>query len=436
MTQIKKNFIRKRIFTFQVCILSFILNGTSGFSFGVSHLLSNMFVQGIFGKQKKVPGKKSYNKACDKITPAIINKLIKKSYQLEAEEKEEKFHGLTVLLTDGSHIILPRTEETIKKYGLGSGSEGNAYYPQTQSVGYYHLSTGLFENLVSKNIKTPERQFMQEHAKKNKKATLYVADAGYNGMGHIAIIKNLYGQDILMQLKMGTAFAKKFMTSKKRSEVFEITITYVHLINYPQFKHLKGQTIKVRLIRTRGTNKLKSQILITTLLYEKEVHWEKLALLYLQRYKIELAFRHLKSKINIEKIKKQKLLRIEQLLEAAVLLFNISVMLRNIVKRNSLLPEKKGVKVYCLTLATDLVPQLVKSFIMNENQLSGILRNCIIAIKSCFSFNRPWRIAVRICQFPSSTFTRQKTSRENNERAKVEFLKPEYEILGNEYGIL
>lgn len=436
MTPIKKNFIRKRIFTFQVCILSFLLNGTSGFSFGVSHLLSKMFFMGIFGKTKKVPTKKSYNKACDQIPPATINKLINKSYQLEAEEKEDTFHGLTVFIADGTHIILPRTEETIKKYGLGSGSEGDAYYPQTESVGFYHLSTGLFENLVSKNIKTPERQIMQEHAKANRKPTLYVADAGYNGMGHIAIIKKIYGQDILMQLKMGTAFAKKFMASKKRSKIFEITVTRVHLVNYPQFKHLKGKTIKVRLIRTRGTNKLKSQILITTLLNEKEIHWEELALLYLQRYKIELAFRHLKSKIKIEKIKKKKLQRIEQLLEAAVLLFNISVMLRNVVKRNSLFPEKKGVKVYCLALATDLVPQLIKSFIMNNNKLKEILSNCIIAIRSCFSFNRPWRIAVRICQFPSSTFTRQKISRKNIEIAKVEFLKPEYEILGNEYGML
>jgi hypothetical protein len=415
-------------------MLSFLLNGAEGFSLGVSHLLSKMFILGLFGKLKKVPTKKNYNKACDKITPAIINELVKKSYRLEADEKEETFHGLTVLITDGTHVILPRTEETLKKYSLGSGSKGDAYYPQTTSVGYYNLSTGLFEELVSKNIKTPERQFMQEHAQNNNKPTLYLADAGYNGMGHIAIMKNIYNQDILMQLKMGTAFATKFMHSKKRSKIFTITITYVHLRNYPQFKYLKGKQVKIRLIRTRGTSKLKSQILITTLLDEKKFTWEKLVLLYLQRYKIELAFRHLKTKIKLEKIKKQKLHRIEQLLEVAVLLFNISVMLRNIVKQNSLLPEKRGVKVYCLIFTTNLVPKLIASFI--NNKFIRILKNCIIAIKSCFSINRPWRIAARICQFPCSTFTRQKTSRNNSELTKVVFLTPEYEILGNEYGML
>ena len=412
-----------------------LINGSAGFSLGVSHLLSIMFSQGIFGKLKNVPNKKNYNKACDKITPQYIKQLVKTSHKLEAESREKTFHGFRVLVIDGTHIILPRTEETIKKYGLGSGSVGDAYYPQTESVGFYNLSTGLFEEFISKNLKTPERKFMHEHAKENKERTLYIADAGYNGMAHIAIIKNIYNQDILMQLKMGTAFAKNFLISKKRSKIFKIKITNIHLKNYPEFKYLKGHIIKIRLIRTRGTTKLKSQILITTLLDEKKFHWEKLSLLYLQRYKIELAFRHLKSKIKIEKIKKQKLQRIEQLLNIALLLFNISVMLRNVVKQNTLLPEKKGVKIYSLVLATDLVPQIIETFIINKNRMKKMLETCITAIKSCFSFNRPWRIAMRICQFPPSIFIRQKISRKNNERTKVIFLKPEYKILGNEYGM-
>ncbi len=47
-------------------------------------------------------------------------------------------------------------------------------------------------------------------------------------------------------------------------------------------------------------------------------------------------------------------------------------------------------------------------------------------IKSCFYLNRPWRVTERICQFPVSTFTRQKTSRKNSERAKVKFITSEY----------
>lgn len=433
----KKQFQRDRIFTFNNCIYSLLLNGMHGFSIGCSRLLSIMYMEGFFDASKNVPTTKNYNIACDKISSDDIDELTKKTFEFEAKSKEELFHGLRVTIVDGTHVIVPRTEETIAKFGLGSGSTGYAYYPQTQSVGFLNLSTGLFENFISENIKKPEREFMHEHADNNDVPTLYLADAGYNGMAHIAIIKNIHNQDILMQLKMGTAFAGDFLRkSKRRSKIFEITITNVHLRNYPELQHLKGQTVKVRLIRTRGTTKLKSQILITTLLDEKEFAWEELSKLYLQRYKIELAFRHLKSNIGMEKIQKIKIERIEQLLSSTILLFNISVLLRNQIKQNNILPENKGAKVYCLQLATDLIPKLLKSYITNKPKVMNILRDCIKVIKSCFSINRPWRTAARITQFPPSTFTRQKTSTKNSELSKILFLRPEYEILGCEYGML
>jgi hypothetical protein len=156
----------------------------------------------------------------------------------------------------------------------------------------------------------------------------------------------------------------------------------------------------------------------------------------LQRYKVELAIRHLKSKICIEKIKKIKLSRIMQLLHSAVLLFNMSAMLRNVVKRPSLMPERKGAKVYCLELCSDFIDLVFVSTINPGDEMEDLLNRCVKAIASCYSINKPWRTCPRICQFPSSVFTRQKTSAKNEEHQKVKFLKPEYEILGNEYGML
>ncbi|MCF6298062.1 MAG: transposase [Flavobacteriaceae bacterium] len=432
----KNLFQRKRIFTFENCIYSFLLNGVHRFSLGSSRLLAMMYADGVLDNSKNIPLPKNYNKACDKISSDDIDGLVKNSFALESQSKEEFYHDLRVTIVDGTHIIVPRTKKTIAEFGLGSGSVGDAFYPQTQSVGFFNLSTGLFECFTSKNIKTPERKFMQEHAKENNTPTLYLGDAGYNGMGNVLIIL-FYNQDILMQLKMGTMLAKEFgKKSKRRSQIFEIIITDVHLRNYPEFKHLKGQKIKIRLVRTRGTTKLKSQILLTTLLDEKKFGWEELSKLYLQRYKVELAFRHLKSVIGIEKIKKEKIDRIKQLLSTAILLFNISVMLRNTIKQNSILPEPMGTKVYCLQLTTDLVPKLIEAYFFSKNKLIKTMNSCIKAIKSCFSINRPWRTTVRICQFPCSTFTKQKTSRKNSELAKVVYLKPEYTILGCEYGML
>ena len=125
-----------------------------------------------------------------------------------------------------------------------------------------------------------------------------------------------------------------------------------------------------------------------------------------------------------------------QLLHSAVLLFNLSSMLRNIVKRFSIMPERKGTKVYCLELCTEFVDLLFAALIKTNEEIHSILKLCLKSIKACYSIHRPWRTSPRICQFPSSVFTRQKTSTKNTEFQKVKFLKPEYELLGNEYGIL
>jgi hypothetical protein len=418
-------------------ILSFIIKGQFGFACGDRKLLSILFARNYLPeKTKEVPKVEAYKQACDKLPPELVEKQVKDSHQLEFSGNGEKYHGMKILIPDGTLCIVSNTPETVEKFGVGSGSTGDAYYPQARVVGFYELSTGTFEQLVFGHYKTAERTFMLEHARNNHEQTLYLGDAGYNGMGLIAIVNQCCGHQVLVRTKEQSILEKKFRKSKKRSAIYEITITDIHLRNYPQFAHLKGEKVKIRMIRTRGTTKLRSMILITTLLDENKFKWEELSKLYLQRYKVELAIRHLKTKINIEKIKKFKLNRIMQLLQAAVLLFNLSAMLRNIIKRPSIMPERKGAKVYCLELCTEFIELFFIAATKVNEGIKAKLKLCLKSIEACYSIFRPWRTCPRICQFPSSLFTRQKTSAKNTELRKVRFLKQEYEILGNEYGML
>lgn len=433
----KGAFTRKRLLSLPVMILSFIIKGQQGFACGDRKILSILFFNNYFHKKtKEVPDVKAYQQACDKLPYEIIENFVEKSHQLEFSECGEKYHDMKILVPDGTLCIVPRTPETVNKFGLASGSAGDGYYPQARCVGFYELSTGTFENFRFEHYKTPERMFMLDHAKNNTTYSLYMGDAGYKGIGLSAIINYCFGHNTLIRSKELSDLERKFRKSKKRSAIYEITITGVHLKNYPEYAHLKGKVIKIRMIRTRGTTRLRSMILVTTLLDEKEFKWEELSKLYLQRYKVELALRHLKSKINIEKIKKIKWNRIMQLLNSAVLLFNLSAMLRNVIKRPSIMPENKGTKVYCLELCTDFISMLFAGVIKTDEGIQSILKLCLKSIRACYSIFRPWRVCPRICQFPSSVFTRQKTSVENAEFQKVIFLKPEYEILGNEYGML
>ena len=409
-------------------LFSFVFNAQKGFQYGVGRLIAQLFKLGIVKEKRgKLPAEKSYNEAVDKLPVDIMQQMLTQSHRLEFEANGQLFHGLKVIIPDGTKISMSSTEGTQKKYGKGQG-----HYVQSQALGFYDLSTGTFEDLKLEHYKTAERAIAQRHMTSNQMYSLYLADAGYNGMAFMAICKEL-GHELLMQLK-SCALVKKFLKTKKRSVIVEIKLTKTHLSNYADHQHLLGTSITVRLVRTPGTTKLRSQALITTLLDEEIFTWQELTKLYRQRYTVELAFRHLKTTIRIEKIRKRKLQRIEQLMYAAVILFNLSAALRNRIKRPTLLPEKEGVKMHCFTLCIELVHVFCTAAIRNMHGIKDKMNCCLKAIKGCRYIYKPWRAEPRICNTPPSDFTVQKGAAISEEIERAKFLRNEYEILGQRYG--
>lgn len=412
----------------EVILFSLILNAQHGFKCGPARLIAKLFNLGIIKENKgKLPVKKSYNEALDKLPVDIMQQMLTQSHQLEFKANGQLFHSLKVIIPDGTKISMSSTEETKEKYG-----EGQGHYVQSQALGFYDLSTNTFEDFKFEHYKTAERSIVQKHMKLNETKTLYLADAGYNGMAFIAIGKEL-SHELLMQLK-SCALGKNFLKTKKRSTIVTICLTKTHLSNYPDHQHLLGTSITVRLIRSPGTTKLRSQTLITTLLDEKEFTWQELTKLYKQRYAVELAFRHLKTTIRIEKIRKKKLQRIKQLMYAAIILFNLSAALRNRIKMPPLLPEKEGVKMYCFTLCIEFVHIFCIAAIRNPHGSKKKMNNCLKSIKGCHFIYKPWRAEPRICNTPPSEFTVQKGVVKLKEIENAEFLKTEYEILKQRYG--
>ena len=373
------------------------------------------------------PARKSYDEACAKLPADIVRQQLINSHRNEYETNGRTFHGLKVLIPDGTKVSFANTQPTRDKYG-----EGQGHYVQSQALGFYELSTGTFEDFRFEHCNTPERAIAIAHMDSNTIRSLYVADAGYNGMAFIAISMDK-NHELLMQLK-NCALAKKFLKTKKRSAVVDITLTKTHLANYPGHPHLLGTSIKVRLIRTRGTSKLRSQVLITTLIDEVVFRWREVTKLYLQRYCVELAFRHLKTRIGIERIRKRKLLRIEQLLFAAIVLFNLSAALRNRLRRPSLLPEKAGIKLHCFTLCIELVHLFLQAALGPQYGIKKRMDLSLRTIRGCWFIYKPWRAEPRICHTPPSEFSVQKGATMLSEVEKAKFLSIEYEILAQQYG--
>jgi len=399
-----------------------------GFKCGASRLIARLFELEIVRENNgALPFARSYRDACAKLPQHIVYQQLKASHQYEYKENGKTFHELKVLIPDGTKVSMPTTEETLAKYGKGQG-----HYVQAQALGFYDLSTGTFEDFRFEHYKTPERAIVMQHMSMNSVKSLYLADAGYNGMAFIARSLEV-GHEVLMQLKSG-ALVKKFLKSKRRSSVIEIKLTKSHLLNHSQHQHLLEKYIQVRLIRTRGTSKLRSQVLITTLIDEKEFRWQELTKLYLQRYSVELAFRHLKTTIGIERIRKRTLQRIEQLLFASIVLYNLSASLRNRIRKPSLMPEKEGIKLHCFTLCIELVHVFLQSVLNRVHGSRKKMNLCLKAIKNCWFIYKPWRSEPRICHTPPSKFSVQQGAEMLQERKNADFLTVEYEILARKYG--
>ena len=395
--------------TLDVVVLSLLLDAHSRFRKGTSRLLQTLWLLGCFPRRKDgPPSEQAYRKACAKLQFSVMAEALGESHRQARSCKDRLYEGHRVVLVDGSKFIVRRNSETIATYGLGNGSTGEAYYPQIHVGAFLDLTTGTFAHVNIEHGSPAERRIMLEHAAGNTEPTLYVGDAGYNGMAHVYLMQQT-GQELLMELKMGK-LAEEFRRSRKRSAVLTVTLSKQHFKNYPQYKRPSVSAMKIRLIRTRGTSKLRSKVLLTTLLDEDRYKWSDLAKIYLQRWTIELAFRHLKSNLRAEHIRKQALHRIRQLLLAAFIFFNIGAIIRNRIKQPDLFPLKRGVRLPCFEFVLELADLFILAAVCPSHGQKTDMRRRLKAIRACCFVYDPWRTRPKICQFPASVFTRCKST--------------------------
>lgn len=426
-------FTRKRDFPLNVVLFSLLADAERHFRLGTGRLLQTLWLLNCFPKRRDgPPSKEAYRKACRKLPVALVQEAAWQTHQCARSCADQLYDGLRVKLADGTKIIIPRTPETVKAYGLGSGRTGEAYYPQIHAGRFLDLATGTFADLNFEHGAPAERQIVLEDARRATEPTLYLCDAGYNGMAHVYLLAQT-GHHVLMELKMGD-LVESFRKSRQRSTRVRITLDRLHLKNYPQHAHLARTTLTVRLVRTCGTSKLRSKVLLTTLLDEQRYRWFDLVRLYVQRWRIELAFRHLKMVLRLEHIRKERLHRIRQLLWAAVMLFNLGGIIRNRLKCPELFPTKAKVKLHCFAFILDQSEPFLLAVIFPRHGQKTDRRRRLRAMRNCWFLYEPWRLRPRICQFPPSVFVRQKATAQKEENEKCEAIREDMRLLGIRYG--
>lgn len=414
-------------------LFSLLADASRHFTLGTGRLLQTLWLLNCFPRRRSgPPTEEAYRKACLKLPEELVQEAVRQTHLCARSPSDPLYEGLRVRLTDGTKIIVPRTEETVAAYGLGSGRTGDAYYPQIHAGGFLDLATGTFAAADLDHGVPAERQIVLEDARRIGEPTLYVCDAGHNGMAHVYLLAQT-GQHVLMELKMGD-LAEQFRRSRQRSRLVRVTLTRIHLQNYPEHAHLEGTTFTVRLVRTYGSGKLRSRVLLTTLLDQRRYRWRDLARLYVQRWRIELAFRHLKTLLRLEHIRKERLQRIRQLLWAAVMLFNLGGIIRNRLRCPELFPPKAKIRIHCFAFILELSEAFFLVVILARHGRKADLRHRLTAMRNCWFLYEPWRVRPRICQFPPSTFVRRKAAAQKEEIEKCEAIREDMRLLGISYG--
>ncbi len=114
LTNLKKGaFFRSRTFPLEVILFSFVLDAQQGFTYGVRRLIATLFELEIVKENKgRLPSKTSYNEACAKLSADVVHQQLKKSHHCEYETNGDTFHGLKVLIPDGTMVSLSNTAVT------------------------------------------------------------------------------------------------------------------------------------------------------------------------------------------------------------------------------------------------------------------------------------------------------------------------------------
>ena len=414
-------------------LFSLLADASRHFTLGTGRLLQTLWLLKCFPRRAGgPPTQEAYRKACLKLPVDLVHEAARQTHQCARSTSDPLYEGLRVRLTDGTKVIVPRTPGTVATFGLGSGRTGDAYYPQLHAGGFLDLATGTFADVNFDHGVPAERQMVLEDARRIGEPTLYVCDAGHNGMAHVYLLAQT-GQHVLMELKMGD-LAEQFRKSRQRSKVVQVTLDRTHLKNYPEHAHLEGTTFAVRLIRTYGSGRLRSKVLLTTLLDPQRYRWRDLVRLYVQRWRIELAFRHLKMLLRLEHIRKESLHRIRQLLWAAVMLFNLAGIIRNRLRCPELFPPKAKIRIHCFAFILELSEAFLLAVIFARHGQKADIRRRLKAMRNCWFVYEPWRVRPRICQFPPSTFVRQKSTAQREEIAKCDATREDMRLLGISYG--
>lgn len=239
-----------------------------------------------------------------------------------------RWRGHRTWTLDGSSFSMPDTPALQAHFGQPSQQAPGCGFPVAHVLALFHPSTGLLLRVIASPLRTHDmRHAVTMHAELQA-GDILIADRGFASFVHLALLslRNMHGLFRCHQRQIVDFRVHRRHTSQRRPEKGLPRSRYLRrlghwdqLVEYPKptakpawmdatvFASLP-ETLPVRELRyltpQRGF-RTRVVTLVTTLLDPEAYPAAELSKLYLDRWQIELNFRHLKTTMGMEVLHSQ-----------------------------------------------------------------------------------------------------------------------------------
>lgn len=214
--------------------------------------------------------------------------------------------GLHVYAVDGTTLTAPDTPENQKAFPQHRGQRAGCGFPLIRLVAFFALATGLITGWVTGAWGQHELALLQKLWDHLRPGDLLLGDRGFCTWGLLAQCQTRQIHAVFrgrgcrrIDFRRGQRLGpNERLVQWRKPACRPVTFTP------QQWKHLP-QSLTLRMVRCRlqvPGLRTRQICLVTTLLDRQTYPLEQLALLYLRRWRMELAFRHLKITLQMDQL--------------------------------------------------------------------------------------------------------------------------------------
>lgn len=265
--------------------------------------------------------KSAYVQVRKKIKAEVFKELLlvlTKEFYTDNDSNITRWNNLLLLAVDGTTLNLPSTKELHEIYGSARNQNGDTSVQGRGSVLYDLLNKLVLDAQLSPRC-ISERSLALKHLDKTPEDSLIIFDRGYYSF---EFTKKLTENKVnfLFRLKSDLKIVKSFISSRKNTQIIEITPR--KYIRKSERNSPENAPITIRLVKVKLPDG-EIEVLATSLLDEKKYPTKEFKTLYFKRWKVETYYDELKNKLKTELFTGYSNTAIQQDFHATILISNI-----------------------------------------------------------------------------------------------------------------